>query len=197
MVDEKIPAATEPSVAGEKAEGKGPVEGGAQAPSEELSLLLEEARKKADEYRDQYLRAAAELENFRKRSERELENAYKYALERFAVELLPVKDSLEMGLAAAEGGVTDAAKLKEGVELTLKMLTTAMEKFNIQEVDPQGERFNPELHQAMSVQIREDMEPDHVATVVQKGYLLNDRLIRPALVIVSRASDAPKVDEQA
>lgn len=190
MVDEeKISAATESDAAAEKAEEKGVTEDVARAAVEELSLQLAEARKKADEHRDQYLRAVAELENFRKRSERDLENAHKYALERFALELLPVKDSLEMGLVAAESGPPEAAKLKEGVELTLKMLTAAMEKFNIREVDPQGERFNPELHQAMSVQIREDMEPDHVATVVQKGYLLNDRLIRPALVMVSRAAD--------
>lgn len=197
MVDEKVSAATEPNVAGEKAEGKGSAEGGAQASVEELSLQLAEARKKADEHRDQYVRAVAELENFRKRSERDLENAHKYALERFALELLPVKDSLEMGLSAAGDGAADAVKLKEGVELTLRMLATAMEKFNLREVNPQGERFNPELHQAMTVQVRQDVEPDRVVAVVQKGYLLNDRLIRPALVIVSRAPDVPKVDEQA
>lgn len=196
MVDEgKNSAASELDAAEAMAGEERAAEGGAQASAEELSQQLAEARKKADENWSQYLRAVAEQDNLRKRAERDLENAHKYALERFALELLPVKDSLEMGLAAA--GTADAAKLKEGTELTLRMLTAAMEKFNVREVNPQGEKFNPELHQAMSLQPREDMEPDHVAVVVQKGYVLNDRLIRPALVIVSRAPDTPKVDTQA
>lgn len=153
---------------------------------EELTLLLEDARAKADEHYSQLLRTQAELENIRKRAARDLENAHKFALEKFMVELLPVRDSLELGLAAAvENGQADPEKLKEGVDLTLKMFADAMAKFGAQPVDPKGQKFNPELHQAMSMQEAPDQDPNTVLTVVQKGYQLNDRLIRPALVIVS------------
>ncbi len=167
-------------------------------PDEGAEELLEDARNKADEHWNQCLRLQAELDNLRKRSERELANAHKFALERFSRELLPVKDSLEMGIqAAGEGAVPDPAKLSEGAELTLQMLGTAMEKFGIQEINPQDERFDPEYHQAMSIQEREDVEPNTVVTVVQKGYLLNDRLIRPAMVIVSKAAEAGHPSEEA
>jgi molecular chaperone GrpE len=152
----------------------------------ELATLLEDARSKADENWNLCLHLQADLDNLRKRSERDLANAHKFALERFAQELLPVRDSLEMGLATAAGGQVDPARLQEGVELTLQMLTAALGKFGITEVNPQLERFNPDFHQAMSLQERADLEPNTVVTVVQKGYLLNDRLLRPAMVIVSR-----------
>ena len=154
----------------------------------ELTAMLEDARGKADEHWDQCMRLQAEIDNLRKRSERDLANAHKFALDRFTSELLPVRDSLEMGLAAFDTENTD--KHKEGVELTLQMLTTAMEKFDIREVNPQNETFNPDFHQAISTQERGDVAPNTVVTVVQKGYLLNERLIRPAMVIVSRAPDA-------
>jgi len=162
-----------------------------EAPShEELTLLLEDARGKADEHWDQVLRTNAELENLRRRAKQDVENAHKYALEKFAQELLPVKDSLEMGLAAASGEA-DAAEaikqLREGTELTLKMLSAAMEKSGIKEIDPVGETFNPEQHQAMSMQESEEHAPNTVIAVMQKGYQLNDRLIRPAMVVVSKA----------
>lgn len=154
---------------------------------EELHLLLEDARSKADDHWNQVLRLQAELENLRKRNQRELENAHKYALEKFVRELLPVKDSLEMGLAAAaEGADESAAKLREGTELTLKMLQTVLEKFGVEEINPEGQPFDPELHQAMSAVPSEDAEPNTVLSVMQKGYLLNDRLIRPAMVIVTK-----------
>ncbi|MBI5460727.1 MAG: nucleotide exchange factor GrpE [Gammaproteobacteria bacterium] len=160
---------------------------GAGAPTE-LHALLEDARSKADEHWDQCLRLQAELDNLHKRNQRDLENAHKYALEKFAGALLPVRDSLEMGIAvAAQGQNIDPAKLIEGSELTLKMLASALEKFGITEVNPQGERFNPQFHEAMSIQPRADLEPNTVVAVMQKGYLLNDRLIRPAMVIVSKA----------
>jgi len=164
--------------------------------AEELHALLTDARSKADEHWDQCLRLQAEIENLRKRNERDLANAHKFALERFASELLPVKDSLEMGLLAADENA-DVARLKEGSELTLKMLANALEKFNIKEINPLNELFNPEYHEAMSMQEREDLAPNTVVTVVQKGYLLNDRLIRPAMVIVSRGGAAQRIDEQA
>jgi molecular chaperone GrpE len=153
----------------------------------ELTALLEDARGKADEHWDQCMRLQADIENQRKRGERDLANAHKYALERFAAELLPVKDSLEMGLAAFDVENAEIAKLKEGVELTLQMLGGVLGKFEIKEVNPQDEPFNPEFHQAMSMQPRDDVAPNTVVTVVQKGYLLHDRLVRPAMVIVSQA----------
>lgn len=156
------------------------------ASQQDVVLMLEDARNKADEHWNQYLRARAELDNLRKRSERDLEQAYKYALEKFALELLPVRDSLEMGLSIGEGENPDVAKLREGMALTLKMFTQVMNKFGIREIDPKGEKFNPELHEAMTTQEAADVEPNTVLTVCQKGYMLHDRLIRPALVIVSR-----------
>jgi molecular chaperone GrpE len=163
---------------------------------EDLHALLTDARSKADEHWDQCLRLQAEIDNLRKRSERNLINAHKFALEKFAVELLPVRDSLEMGLLAVSENA-DVDKLKEGSELTLKMLTNAMEKFNVKEINPLNELFNPEYHEAMSIQERADVPPNTVVTVVQKGYLLNDRLIRPAMVIVSTGGTMPRIDEQA
>lgn len=171
---------------------------GAEQP--ELHALLEDARSKADEHWNQCLRLQAEIENLRKRSQRDLEHAHKFALEKFAAELLPVKDSLEMGIAAAAASENiDPQKLQEGSELTLKMLATTLEKFGVSEVDPQGQRFDPQFHEAMSMQLRADVEPNTVVTVVQKGYLLNERLIRPAMVIVSKAApgNGSKIDQQA
>jgi molecular chaperone GrpE len=156
----------------------------------ELSGMLDDARNKADENWNQCLRLQADLENQQKRAERELANAHKFALDRFSQELLPVRDSLEMGLSAFTEHNTDADKLGEGVELTLQMLAGVMEKFGITEVNPLDEPFNPDFHQAMSMQEREDVAPNTVVIVVQKGYLLHDRLIRPAMVIVSSAAQA-------
>jgi molecular chaperone GrpE len=164
----------------------------------ELHALLEDARTKADEHWNQCLRLQAEVENLRKRAQRDLENAHKFGLEKFVVDLLPVKDSLEMGISAAQGESVDPVKLKEGTSLTLKMLGDVMERFGIVEIDPQGQRFNPELHEAMSIQKRTDVEPNTVVTVVQKGYTLNDRLIRPAMVILAQgAPSSPGIDEKA
>ncbi len=154
----------------------------------EVSLQdrLEEIRKKADEYHDRVLRMQAEMENLRKRAERDLSNAHKYAIEKFAGELLQVKDSLELGLDAGEA---DAAKLQEGSALTLKVLTSALQKFAIEEVDPLGEAFDPNLHQAMTTEESGEHEPNTVIRVMQKGYTLHERLLRPAMVIVSRAPE--------
>mgnify|MGYP003572510866 FL=1 len=170
--------------------------GGVTQDPEELHALLTDARSKADQHWDQCLRLQADMENLRKRNERDLANAHKFALEKFANALLPVKDSLEMGLLAAVENA-DVDKLVEGSELTLKMLASAMEKFNINEINPLNEKFNPEYHEAMSMQERDDVEPNTVVTVVQKGYTLNDRLIRPAMVIVSRGGAAQQINEQA
>jgi len=150
--------------------------------TDELAAL----QARADENWDRYLRAAAELENVRKRAARDVENAHKFALERFARELLGVRDTLEMGLAAADGASVES--LLEGKEATLKLLTTVLQQFGIEEVDPAGEPFDPELHEAISMQPSADLEPGSVMNVVQKGYTLNGRLLRPAMVIVAAES---------
>jgi molecular chaperone GrpE len=155
----------------------------------ELEQRLGEAETRAQENWDKAVRAQAELENVRRRAERDLENAHKYALEKFFLELLPVKDSLEMGLEAARGNNADLAKLIEGTELTHKMLEDLMIKFGICDVHPLDEQFNPELHQAMSLLESPDKAPNTVVAVMQKGYTLNDRLIRPAMVVVSKQAE--------
>ena len=132
------------------------------------------------------MRARAESENIRRRADRDVENAHKYSLERFVSELLPVKDSLELGIAACDAENADVGTVREGAELTHKMLTAAIEKFGVQEVNPEGEAFNPEFHQAVSMQSAEGVDAGKVVTVIQKGYLLNERLVRPAMVIVSQ-----------
>ncbi|MCP5307361.1 MAG: nucleotide exchange factor GrpE [Chromatiaceae bacterium] len=157
---------------------------------EGLQRELDQALAKADEHWKLYLGAHAEMENLRKRAEREVQNAHKFALERFFGELLPVRDSLELGLAAASDAV-DIAKLREGVELTLRQLTTAMEKFGAREVNPLGAKFDPGQQEAMAMLPTDQAEPNTVVQVVQKGYLLNERLIRPAKVIVAQAVPRP------
>ena len=155
---------------------------------DDLKKQLEAANAKAQESWDKLMRATAEVDNLRKRQSRELENAHKYALERFSNELLQVRDSLELGHQAALDEKADVAKLREGTELTLKLMSDVMEKFGIEQINPEGEPFNPEQHQAMSMQPRDDVDPNTVIQVVQKGYSLNGRLIRPAMVLVSQAA---------
>ncbi|WP_078119515.1 nucleotide exchange factor GrpE [Thiosocius teredinicola] len=161
----------------------------AEHSAEDLARLLEQARAKADEHYNQMMRAHAELENLKKRHARDLENAHKFALDKFVAELLGVWDSLELGHSAAQAPSADVDKLREGTELTLKMLSDAMNKFNVEQIDPIDQPFNPELHQAMSMQPRGDVPPNTVVAVVQKGYTLNGRLVRPAMVMVSQASN--------
>ncbi len=156
---------------------------------EELMEKLDEAEKKATENWDQLLRTKAEMDNIRRRTQKDLENAHKYALEKFISELLAVKDSLEMGVSAAQQENATVESLKEGSEMTLNMLAGVFEKFNVVEINPEGEKFNPEHHQAMSMQPNPDLEPNTVMAVMQKGYLLNDRLVRPAMVMVSKAAE--------
>jgi molecular chaperone GrpE len=153
-----------------------------------LQQELETARQKAGENWELFLRTRAELENLRKRTQRDVENAHKYGLERIASELLTVRDSMELGLDTAREGV-DLAGLKEGWSLTLKMLVQLMEKFGITEINPEHERFDPGLHQAITTQESDRLEPNTVISVLQKGYRLQDRLLRPALVTVAKAPD--------
>ena len=166
--------------------------------SEEITLetQLAEAKAKADDNWDQLVRTRAEMENIRRRSERELANAHKYALEKFAQELLPVIDSMEMGVAAAMDENADVSKLREGTEMTLKMFEAAIEKFGIKSVHPHGEAFNPEHHQAMTMIDSQEHAPNTIIDVMQKGYLLNERLVRPAMVVVSSANSSAGSEEE-
>ena len=147
---------------------------------ESLQAELKTATAKADENWDKALRIQAEMDNLRKRSEKQVEDAHKYAVKKFVEELLPVADSLEMGFAV-EGEVE---QIREGIGLTMNVLKAAMEKFSVVAVDPLGEKFNPDLHQAMAMQPSEEYENDHVSAVMQKGYTLSGRLVRPAMVMV-------------
>jgi molecular chaperone GrpE len=167
----------------------GPVDGEAPfaAGSDEVARQLEQANDKAQEHLDKLMRVMAEMDNLRKRHERDLESAHKFALERFANELLQVRDSLELGHQAAQDEQVGVQTLREGTELTLKLLGDVMQKFGVEQVDPSGLPFNPEQHQAMSMMPSPEHEPNTVVQVVQKGYLLNGRLLRPAMVIVSSA----------
>lgn len=144
---------------------------------------LEKATAAADENWAKYLRATADLENLRKRAARDVENARKFGIEQFAGELLGVIDSLEMGLEAASNATVES--LLEGKQATLKLLHAALEKSGIESIDPEGEPFDPQLHEAITMQASETAEPGSVLTVIQKGYQLNGRLLRPARVIVA------------
>jgi len=156
---------------------------------EELMERLDQAEKKATDNWDQLLRTKAEMDNIRRRTQKDLENAHKFALEKFITELLGVKDSLEMGVSASQQENVTVESLREGSEMTLTMLAGLFEKFNVVEVNPEGEKFNPDHHQAMSMQPNAELEPNTVMAVMQKGYLLNDRLVRPAMVMVSKAAE--------
>lgn len=161
---------------------------------ESLQEKLAAAEAKADDNWDQLVRSRAEMENIRRRTERDLANAHKYALEKFAQELLPVIDSMEMGVAAATDENADVSKLREGTEMTLKMFETAIEKFGIKGVHPHGETFNPEHHQAMTMIDSPEHEPNTIIDVMQKGYLLNERLVRPAMVVVASNKSGKETD---
>lgn len=158
------------------------VERAAAEPETELEQRLKQAEQAAQENHDLWLRAKAECDNLQKRSQIEIGNAHRFAIENFATELLPVKDSLEAALAA-ESAPTES--LRAGVELTLRQLTSVFEKSNLTEINPLGEKFDPHRHQALST-AESDAEPNTVVQVLQKGYLLHLRVIRPALVIVAK-----------
>lgn len=172
-----------------------------QVSVEALQKQLEEAQQQAADNLDKAIRTMAEMENLKKRVQKDLEDERKYGLAKFAKELLSVLDSLELGIQAATGDSPEVVKLREGSELTMKQFETVFAKFNIETVDPTGQPFNPELHQAMVMQPSSTVAPNHVITVFQKGYVLNGRLLRPAMVVVAKAEDKPadnaKIDEQA
>ncbi|MEE2764222.1 MAG: nucleotide exchange factor GrpE [Pseudomonadota bacterium] len=152
------------------------------------------------EYQEQMLRAQAEMQNVRRRAEIDVEKAHKFALEKFVKELLPVADSLEKAVESTEGHENAGevvASIREGVEMTLNLFMSSLKKFNVEQINPVGEPFDPQQHEAMSMVPAPDAEPNSVVAVVQKGYLLNGRVVRPAMVVVAKAEDAPKIDEQA
>lgn len=167
------------------------VEPGA-AEETEVSLIqqLEESRAEVETLKKELVelkpRAQAEIQNIRRRAEQDVEKAHKFGLEKFATELLPVVDSLERAIEASQGDEEKVKAIREGVEMTLGLFLSSLEKFNVEQLNPQGEVFNPEHHQAMSMVPAEGVEPNTVVTVVQKGYLLNGRLVRPAMVMVAK-----------
>ncbi|MFO7993740.1 MAG: nucleotide exchange factor GrpE [Marinobacter sp.] len=161
---------------------------------------IEALKAQAQEFQEQMLRSQAEMQNVRRRAEIDVEKAHKFALEKFVKELLPVADSLEKAVESTEGH-EDAgelvASIREGVEMTLNLFMNSLRKFNVEQLNPVGEPFDPQQHEAMSMVPAPDAEPNSVVAVVQKGYMLNERLVRPAMVVVAKAEDAPKIDEQA
>lgn len=167
--------------------GAEPEDGG--APPEDLESALNEAQDEVNRLRDAALRAHAEMENVRRRAERDVQKAHKFSLERVMIDLLEVVDSMERGLLAADAEQVSVEQLKEGTELTHRLLDKVLAKHGLTEIAPHGETFNPEFHEALSMLPTNEAAPDTVVQVVQKGYLLNDRLIRPARVIVARQSD--------
>ncbi len=147
---------------------------------------LEQVKTTVDNYWDQIMRLRAEVENNRKRAERDVENAHKYAMKNFTEALLPIIDSMEMGMSAAEAENATLQSIREGSELTMNMFVQVLEKQGLTQVDPVGEKFDPEQHQAISMVEDDDAESNTVISVMQKGFLLNDRLVRPAMVIVAK-----------
>lgn len=149
----------------------------------ELRAALAQAEEKIRQEHDQLLRTAAELDNVRKRAQRDIEGAHRYALERFAIELLPVRDSLELGVRNGASG--DASSIIAGQEATLKLLDKAFERHSIKQIEAAGQRFDPAVHEAMMMQPQAGATPNTVLQVVQSGYELNGRLLRPARVVVA------------
>lgn len=156
---------------------------------DELKKELEETKQKVHENWDKAVRTQAEMENLRRRTQKDLEDAHKFALTGFAKELLPVMDSVVLGLQAATGESEEVKKFREGNELMLKQFEAVLAKFNIIALDPIGQSFNAEHHQAMMMQVVADVEPNTVVNVFSKGYLLNGRLLRPAMVVVAKAAE--------
>lgn len=156
----------------------------------ELEAKLQLSESKVEEQKDSVIRAHAESENVRRRAAQDIEKARKFALEKFANELLPVMDNMERAIDAADRDLDDLKPMLEGVELTLKSFQDALVKFGVEVVDPKGEAFDPAKHQAIGMQESADIAANTVITVMQKGYELNGRLIRPAMVMISKAAAA-------
>ncbi|MDX1800325.1 MAG: nucleotide exchange factor GrpE [Marinobacter sp.] len=163
---------------------------------DETSALREQVK----EFQEQVLRSQAEMQNVRRRAEIDVEKAHKFALDKFVKELLPVADSLEKAVETTEAHQDEderLASIREGAEMTLNLFMNTLRKFNVVQLNPVGEPFDPQHHEAMSMVPAPDAEPNSVVAVVQKGYTLNDRVVRPAMVVVAKAEGSPKIDEQA
>jgi molecular chaperone GrpE len=182
---------TEPVPEGKPEGAEAPAPAAGDTDIDKLRTALEAARAEAAAHLDQFLRAKAEADNVRKRTEAEIASIRKYAIESFAAELLSVHDSLDLArsvsLADAAGAIE---KMHEGLELTLKLMDGVLAKFGVTQLDPKGEKFDPARHQALSMVASAEVAPNHIVTVVQKGYLLRDRLLRPAMVLVAKAPAA-------
>ncbi|PID42986.1 MAG: nucleotide exchange factor GrpE [Proteobacteria bacterium] len=187
---EQLPEELSPEEKGDESEDGAPEQ--ASEPSVDAELQAEVAK-----YKDQMIRLRAEMENVRRRSELDVEKAHKFALEKFVKELLPVVDSLEKAIEAVAGEDEALASMRQGIDLTLTMFVSALGKYKVEQIDPIGEPFDPQFHEAMSVVDAPNAEPNSVIAVVQKGYCLNGRLVRPAMVMVSKAPSGSKVDESA
>ena len=188
--DEQHDLATEP---GEDAELEdvvphtaGDAEAGAADDDESLESQLKSAQRTIKEYWDQMMRLRAEIENNRKRAERDIENAHKYATRGLLEDLLPIVDSMEMGMEAAAADNATLESIREGSGMTMNMLMQVLQKNGLQQIDPLGEKFDPEKHQAISVTEVQDAQSNSVVEVMQKGFLLNDRVVRPAMVVVAK-----------
>ena len=159
------------------------------AKEEAFLQKIAEAEQKTAEYWERIVRMQAEADNAARRVERDISNAHKYAIEKFVGELLPIVDSLELCVINETSDHKVVSSVVEGVNMTLKMFYTAMEKFGIQQINPVGEAYDPEYQQAISVEVDPELEPNTVTKVLQKGYTLNNRLVRPALVVVSKTEN--------
>lgn len=162
---------------------------------ESLQKDLDDASVQVTKFKDLALRAEAEMQNVRRRASKDLENAHKYGLDKLVQNLLPVIDALEKAVESADSSEDESQSIAEGVALCLKMLLDVLSRDGVEVVDPLGEPFDPNVHQAVSMVENPDAEPNSVVTVIQKGYTLNKRLVRPAMVMVSKS--APKIDETA
>lgn len=168
------------------------VEAEEMSPEAEIALLhseLEAAKQTINDQKDSVVRAAADVENMRRRAALDVDKAHKFALEKFANELLPVIDNLERAIEFSDKENEDLKPVLDGIDMTVKSFNDAVAKFGVEVVNPQGEQFNPEFHQAMSIQPSNDVSPNTVLAVMQKGYTLNGRLLRPAMVMVSKAAE--------
>lgn len=195
MASEEKPVETPEEAVQDEAVSEAPA---ADETQPDLAAELEAAQAQAQENHEQYLRAEAEMANLRRRMEKEVENAHKFSQEKLVKEMLTVADNLERTLAAIETESDEIKPLQEGVEMTLKDLLDTFSKLNIEAIDPQGHPFDPQLHQAMSMVENPDVEPNTVIAVMQKGYTLHERLVRPAMVVVSKGgSGGQNIDETA
>ncbi|MHC8322368.1 nucleotide exchange factor GrpE [Pseudomonas sp. GB2N2] len=170
-----------------------------QGSGEDLAVRVQVLEEQLAAAQDNALRVAADLQNVRRRAEQDVEKAHKFALEKFASDLLPIIDSLERGLDLSNPDDESIRPMREGIELTLKMFQDTLKRYQLEAIDPHGEPFNAVQHQAMAMQESADVEPNSVLKVFQKGYQLNGRLLRPAMVVVSKAVSpvSPSIDEQA